>query len=181
MEKKKLVTKSQKKHKIRFRFSWIKRVFLLMLLLTFPITLIPSRPAAFFHNFQTNLKKQDKDKKNLHKKEEKKQVQQNRKIKPGYPVPLDSFLINLSQKKEQKLFKVEMELDVDNPEIQDEINKRMVQVRDIIIILVSSKKYEQISTLEGQEILKEEIRNTINSFLTKGKINRVLFKEFIET
>ena len=177
-----MIKNQEEKSKI-FDFSLIRRPLFLTLSLVLPVILIPSKPAAFLHNFQMNFK--DKNKNNpppfhkIHKDD--KQTQQSSKIKVGYPVPLDYFLINLPQKKEQKFFKVEVELNVDNPEIRAEINKRILQVRDIIIILVSSKKYEQIATLEGQESLKKEIQKTINSFLTKGKINRVLFKEFIET
>ena len=97
--------------------------------------------------------------------------------KGGFAVPLDYFLVNLAEDQGQKLFKVEMEFDVDSVEVQEEINKRMPQVRDIIIILLSSKTYNQISTPKGKERLKEEIRDTVNSFLTKGKINKVLFTE----
>ncbi len=99
----------------------------------------------------------------------------------GFSVPLDYFLVNLSEDQGQKLFKVEMEFDVDSVEVQEEINKRMPQVRDMIIILLSSKSYSQISTPKGKERLKEEIRDTVNSFLTKGKINKVLFTQFINS
>ncbi|MEM7645498.1 MAG: flagellar basal body-associated protein FliL [Pseudomonadota bacterium] len=99
----------------------------------------------------------------------------------GYPVPLDYFLVNLAEDQGQKLFKVQMEFDVDSVDVQEEINKRMPQVRDIIIILLSSKTYNQISTPKGKENLKEEIRDTVNSFLTKGKINKVLFTTFINS
>lgn len=99
----------------------------------------------------------------------------------GYSVPLDYFLVNLAEDQGQKLFKVQMEFDVDSVEVQEEINKRMPQVRDIIIILLSSKTYSQISTPKGKERLKEEIRDTVNSFLTKGKINKVLFTQFINS
>lgn len=99
----------------------------------------------------------------------------------GYAVPLDYFLVNLADDQGQKLFKVQMEFDVDSADVQEEINKRMPQVRDIIIILLSSKSYNQISTPKGKERLKEEIRDTVNSFLTKGKINKVLFTQFINS
>ncbi len=99
----------------------------------------------------------------------------------GYAVPLDYFLVNLAEDQGQKLFKVQMEFDVDSVEVQEEINKRMPQVRDIIIILLSSKSYNQISTPKGKERLKEEIRDTVNSFLTKGRINKVLFTQFINS
>ena len=97
----------------------------------------------------------------------------------GFTIPLDYFLVNLSGELGHKLFKVKMDFDVDSAEVQEEITKRMPQVRDIIIILLSSKNYSQVSTPKGKEKLKEEIRDTVNSFLTKGKLNKVLFTEFI--
>lgn len=99
----------------------------------------------------------------------------------SFSVPLDYFLVNLAEDQGQKLFKVEMEFDVDNKDVQEEITKRMPQVRDIIIIVLSSKNYSQISTPKGKERLKEEIRDTVNSFLTKGRINKVLFTQFINS
>jgi len=97
----------------------------------------------------------------------------------GIIIPLDYFLVNLSGELGHKVFKVKMEFDVDSSEVQNEIDKRMPRIRDIIIILLSSKNYSQVSTPKGKEKLKEEIRDTVNSFLRKGKVNKVLFTEFI--
>jgi flagellar basal body-associated protein FliL len=36
-----------------------------------------------------------------------------------------------------------------------------------------------MSSPEGKEFLRDEIRDTVNSFLTSGKIKRVHFTEFI--
>ena len=94
-------------------------------------------------------------------------------------IPLETFLVNLAGSRGRKLLKVNMELEVDKNEVATEIDRRKPQVRDIIIILLSSKTYGQISTPEGKEYLKEELRDTVNSFLTKGKIKRVMFTEFI--
>lgn len=97
----------------------------------------------------------------------------------GLVIPLDHFLVNLSGELGHKVFKVKMEFDVDSSEVQEEIDKRMPRIRDIIIILLSSKNYSQVSTPKGKEKLKEEIRDTVNSFLRRGKVNKVLFTEFI--
>lgn len=97
----------------------------------------------------------------------------------GQTIPLETFLVNLSGSRGRKLLKVNMELELEGNQVASEIEKRKPQVRDIIIILLSSKTYGQISTPEGKEYLKEEVRDTVNSFLTKGKIKRVMFTEFI--
>lgn len=97
----------------------------------------------------------------------------------GTMVPMEMFLVNLSGANGRKLLKVLMELEVEGTKVQEEIEKRKPQIRDIIITLLSSKTYEQVSSVEGKEYLREEVRDTVNSFLTKGKIKRVLFTEFI--
>ncbi|MEK7355758.1 MAG: flagellar basal body-associated FliL family protein, partial [Bdellovibrionota bacterium] len=92
----------------------------------------------------------------------------------GQTVPLETFLVNLSGNRGNKLLKVNMELEVDGSKVAGEIDKRKPQIRDIIIILLSSKTYPQLNSPEGREFLREEIRDTVNSFLTTGKIKRVL-------
>lgn len=97
----------------------------------------------------------------------------------GEMIPLETFLVNLSGNRGNKLLKLNMELEVEGTNIAKEIDKRKPQIRDIIIILLSSKTYAQMSSPEGKEYLREEIRDTVNSFLTSGKIKRVHFTEFI--
>jgi len=97
----------------------------------------------------------------------------------GKLVPLETFLVNLAGSRGRKLAKVNMELEVSNGEVQEEIDKLKPKIRDIIIIIVSSKTYAQISTKEGKDQLRDEIRDQTNLFLTKGQIQKVYFTEFI--
>lgn len=97
----------------------------------------------------------------------------------GKMIPLETFVVNLAGSRGGKLAKISMELEVSSTQVQEEIDKRKPQVRDIIIILLSSKTYEQVAAKEGKDHLRDEIRDTVNSFLTKGKIKRVYFTEFI--
>ncbi|HEX4925103.1 MAG TPA: flagellar basal body-associated FliL family protein [Bdellovibrionales bacterium] len=97
----------------------------------------------------------------------------------GTLIPMETFLVNLAGSRGNKVAKINLELEVDGPKVQEEIEKRKPQVRDIIIILLSGKTFEQVSTKEGKDALRDEIRDTVNSFLTKGLIKRVYFTEFI--
>jgi flagellar FliL protein len=97
----------------------------------------------------------------------------------GQVIPLEKFIINLAGSKGRKVAAVSMELEVKGTAVQEEIDKRKAQVRDIIIIILSSKTYEEVSTREGKDNLRNEIKETINSFLVKGKISNVYFTEFI--
>jgi len=97
----------------------------------------------------------------------------------GQMIPLETFLVNLSGHRGNMLLKVSMELEVEGEKIADEIDKRKPQIRDIIIILLSSKTHAQMESADGKEFLREEIRDTVNTFLSTGKIKRVHFTEFI--
>lgn len=96
----------------------------------------------------------------------------------GQLVPLETFLVNLAGVRGGRLLKVTMSLEVDNVDVQSEIEKRKAEIRDTILILLSSKSFDQVSSKDGKDFLREEVRDTLNSFLTKGKVKSVLFTEF---
>lgn len=94
-------------------------------------------------------------------------------------VAIEPFYVNLSGSEGYKLLKVTMSMEVENAEVQDEISKRQAQIKDIVLLLLSSKTYGEISGENAKRKLKEEITDTVNSFLTKGKIKKILFTEFM--
>lgn len=97
----------------------------------------------------------------------------------GKIVPLETFIVNLAGSKGRRIAKVNIELELAGEKVFTEIEHRKAQIRDIIIILLSSKTYDQVSNREGKDQLREEIKDTVNSFLTQGKIKNVYFTEFI--
>lgn len=94
-------------------------------------------------------------------------------------VALETFYVNLSGSEGYKLMKVTMSLEVDSAHAQDEIVKRQAHIRDVILVLMTSKTYGEVSGENGQQKLKDEIMDTVNSFLTKGKIKKILFTDFL--
>ncbi len=112
------------------------------------------------------------------------EVEKNIQEEIGKVIPLETFIVNLAGSKGRKVLKVNMELEVKgNKEgdgnISGEIDTRKAQIRDFIIIILSSKSYEEISTKEGKDFLRNEIKDNINTFLSKGKITNVYFTELI--
>jgi flagellar protein FliL len=97
----------------------------------------------------------------------------------GQVIPLETFVVNLAGSKGRKVLKVNMELEVKGAEVVKEIDNRKAQIRDFIIIILSSKSYEEVSAKDGKESLKTEIKDNINSFLSKGKILNVYFTELV--
>ncbi len=111
-----------------------------------------------------------------------KKTDEHEKVTPeeiGKVIPLETFIANLAGTKGRKVIKVNMELEVKGTEIVAEIDNRKAQIRDFIIIILSSKTYDEVSTKEGKDALRNEIKDNINTFLSKGKISNVYFTEFI--
>lgn len=106
-------------------------------------------------------------------------VDQDKLEEVGKVIPLETFIVNLAGSKGRKVLKVNMELEVKGQDIIQEIDNRKAQIRDFIIIILSSKTYEEVSTKEGKDFLRNEIKDQVNSFLSKGKIMNVYFTELI--
>jgi flagellar FliL protein len=111
------------------------------------------------------------------KMEKKKKVSDLTEIGPIYP--LDPFVVNLVSSNAARYLKCKIDLELDSPELQQEIDKKLPAIRDLIIRILSSKTVEEIQTSKGKEKLKEEIKRKINEILTTGEVRNVYFTEFV--
>ncbi len=98
-------------------------------------------------------------------------------IGPIYP--LDPFTVNLVSSNADRYLKCKIDLELDSPNLQKEIDKKLPAIRDMIIQILSSKTVEEIQTARGKEKLKEEIKRKLNSILTTGEIRHIYFTQFV--
>jgi len=98
-------------------------------------------------------------------------------IGPIYP--LDPFTVNLKSSGATRYLKCTINLEIDSPETQPELDKMKPLMRDIIIRILSSKTVPEISTAKGKEKLKEEIKKNLNAKLATGEIRNVYFTAFV--
>jgi flagellar FliL protein len=92
---------------------------------------------------------------------------------------LETFIVNLADKGGNRYLRVTMDLELGNPEMESEVNQRLPQVRDSILMILPTKRFEDISTVQGKTTLRDEMMETINAYLLKGKITNIYFKEFV--
>ena len=107
--------------------------------------------------------------------EKKKDIPQD--IGPIYS--LSDFIVNLNEPLGRRYLKAKVELELDGNSVKVEIDKRLPQLRDGILTLLSGKTYSDISDLTGKFQLRAEILSLLNGYLTTGKIKNVYFTEFI--
>jgi len=98
----------------------------------------------------------------------------------GRMITLEQFTVNLITpgSVNPKYVRVNISLEVPNEDIENEVTSKMPQVRNVIIDLFNSKRSADLSTSDGRDFLKEEIRNSLNNFLVSGKIKGVYFTNF---
>jgi flagellar FliL protein len=97
----------------------------------------------------------------------------------GPIVALETFIVNLADKGGNRYLRVTMDLELENNELEDELNKRLPQVRDSILMILPTKRFEDISSAEGKTRLRDQIMEKINTYLVMGKITNIYFKEFV--
>ncbi|MBN2809571.1 MAG: flagellar basal body-associated FliL family protein [Deltaproteobacteria bacterium] len=92
---------------------------------------------------------------------------------------LKPFVVNLADKKSRRYLKVTMKLELSNPELLEEVEKRQAQIRDVVLTLLSSKTADEISTMEGKFLLRQDIIKRVNVNLVTGKITKIYWEEFV--
>ncbi len=92
---------------------------------------------------------------------------------------LKPFVVNLADSKGRRYLKVTMKLELSSDELLEEVEKRQPQIRDVILTLLSSKTSDEVNSMEGKFLLREEIIKRVNTFLITGKITKIYLEEFV--
>ena len=73
-----------------------------------------------------------------------------------------------------------MNLEAKDAETKKKIEAKAIPIKDRLISILSSKTLEDIDGLEGQESLRVEIKNNIDSILkVENGVLQVYFSEFV--
>jgi flagellar FliL protein len=97
----------------------------------------------------------------------------------GPIMSLETFIVNLADKGGNRYLRITMDLELDKLESEDEVQKRLPQVRDSILMILPTKRFEDISSVAGKVALRDEIQDKINGYLASGKVTNIYFKEFV--
>lgn len=94
-------------------------------------------------------------------------------------VSLETFIVNLADPGGGRYLRVTMDLEAEGKPAADEIGKRVPQLRDAVLMILPTKRFADINTLEGKSALREEIIAAINGMLGSPAVSRIFFKEFV--
>ncbi len=94
-------------------------------------------------------------------------------------VALEPFVVNIEADPYPRFLKVRVELEVEKPEQEAILDERLAQIRDALIVLITSKRISDVTDFEGKALLKQEILDRVNGLLEEPFVRSVLFTEFV--
>jgi flagellar FliL protein len=97
----------------------------------------------------------------------------------GHIYKIEPFLVNLADPGQSRYLKVTLHLESNQEKPDADFEKRQPQLRDAILIILSSKQCREIMTPEGKAALREEIKGRANQVLVNLKAQNIFFTEFV--
>lgn len=99
--------------------------------------------------------------------------------KQGHLYSLDSMVVNLADTDFPRYLKIKIEMESEEPKENEEFIRRSTQLKDAILVLLTSKTYADISDSTGKNRLKEEMILKANEIFEKFKVKAVYFTELV--
>lgn len=115
-------------------------------------------------------------------KEEDENSEENKKKNEDTAGPifsLDTFVVNLADQGGKRYLRATMELELNGQDVYVELEKSLPKVRDSILMILPTKNYQDVSSVEGKTALRDEMIARLNSFLSKGSVTNIYFTEFV--
>ncbi|MBT5968064.1 MAG: hypothetical protein HOG61_01680 [Nitrospina sp.] len=115
------------------------------------------------------------------KKEEGADGENAEELPPGLGVmfTMDPFVVNLAGSEGKRFLKGTATLELSSPEVNPEFEENLQKITDSILVLLSSKSFEDVYSVQGKFKLKDEITTRVNRFLVVGHVKDAYFTEFI--
>ncbi len=91
----------------------------------------------------------------------------------------ETFIVNLNDPGGNRYLKTKIELELSPTSLETELVGRLPQLRDVVLLHLSSKSLEDIQGTTGKIALRNELIMRLNQALKKTKIRNLYFTEFV--
>ncbi len=99
---------------------------------------------------------------------------------PGPIQAYPPFLVNLADPGGNRYLKITLSLELSKEKnFPAEVTAKEPKIKDIIISVLSSKTYDEISTTQGKVAMKQEILRRLNTIMSGGRIADIYITEFV--
>jgi flagellar FliL protein len=93
--------------------------------------------------------------------------------------PMEAFIVNIADGNGERYLKLVIQLEVSDQAIIPELEQLKPKLRDTILDLLTAKTHKDIMDLSGKQRLREDIAGRVNNILSKGKVTKVYFTDFV--
>lgn len=93
--------------------------------------------------------------------------------------PLDSFIVNLADPGGRRYLNIRIVLELDDKEFAESLKKQVPEIRDKILMILPTKTFKEIQSVEGKNSLRTIIIAELNNIIQEGKITNLYFQEFV--
>jgi flagellar FliL protein len=93
--------------------------------------------------------------------------------------PMEPFIVNLLDNQGERYLKIVLQLEVSNQLAVAELELLKPKLRDNVLDLLTAKTYSELMDMGGKQRLRDEVAVRINTYLTKGKVVKVYFTDFV--
>ena len=97
----------------------------------------------------------------------------------GTLFPLETFIVNLADEGGKRYLRVTMDLELSANTVEADLKQRLPQMRDSILMVLPSKRFTEIRTIEGKIGLRNEVIANLNDILGGEYITNIYFTEFV--
>jgi len=97
----------------------------------------------------------------------------------GVMVDMAPFIVNLADAGTPRYLKVAMKLEINDKEAVTRFNDRIPQIRDSLLLLLSSQEAEKMRGMQGKLLLKEQIFERVSMVVGEGSVQSVYFTDFV--
>lgn len=100
-------------------------------------------------------------------------------LPPGTMVSMEPFVVNLADPMGRRYLKVTMDVEAVDEKAAQELTVALPRIKDALLLLLSSKTFADISSMDQKIELKNDIVDRLNLIVGKGKVRNVYFTEFV--
>ena len=101
------------------------------------------------------------------------------KAGPGILIDMENITINLADEDENRFLRTKIKLEVEDEVSKLKVDTYNVQIKDLIITILSSKRFDDIRTSQGKYNLKLELIYRINLLIGGEPVKNMFFADFV--
>ena len=102
-----------------------------------------------------------------------------KEIEVGAMFDMDPFVVNLNEAGGKRYLKSKIEIEFVGEDVRKELTNRLPQLRDVILLHLSSKTLDEIRSVDGKIELKNALIKRINQVMKQGKVRNLYFTQFV--